>query len=211
MKITKFEQSGFILENSSGFKLALDIGSYTPVEKLSGVSPDAMIVSHLHGDHLSVEQIKALSPKKLYMSNECMEVLGEETLTSEIVSIKAGEPLVIGGMKVEIFEVNHGPNIKVVPRENFGFLFEIDGQKVYFAGDMFFPSGIDVSNLDVDIALIPVGTFYTFGPQEALDFVKQFKNIGKVIPMHYHKTLETREEFIKLAVANGLNTESYPI
>lgn len=211
MKLTKFEQSGFILETEAGFKLALDIGSYTSVEKLNGINPDAMIVSHLHGDHLSVEQIKALSPKKLYISNECIEVLGEESLTSEIVQIKSGTPLEIGDIKVQIFDVDHGNNIKVVPRENLGFLFEIDGKKVYFAGDMFFPSGIDVSNLEVDTALIPVGTFYTFGPQEALDFVKKFKRVGRVTPMHYEKNPETREEFIKLAVANGLNTESYPM
>lgn len=206
MKLTKFEQSGFILETEAGFKLAIDIGSYTPIEKLVGINLDAMIVSHLHGDHLSVEQIKALSPKKLYISSECMDVLGEESLASEIVQIKSGTPLEIVDIKVQIFDVDHGNNIKVVPKENLGFLFEIDGKKVYFAGDMFFPSGIDVSNLEVDIALIPVGTFYTFGPQEALDFVKKFKRIGKTIPMHYEKNPETQEEFIKLAVANGLNT-----
>lgn len=72
-----------------------------------------------------------------------------------------------------------------------------------------YESGIDVTNLEVDIALLPVGTFYTFGPQEALDFAKKFKRIGKVVPMHYEKTPETREQFIKLAAAEGLNTDSY--
>lgn len=209
MKVTQLEQSGFILETEAGFKLALDIGSYTPIEKLVGISPDAVVASHLHGDHLSVPQIKALSPQKLYLNQECIEVLGEETLTSEIVQIRADEEIDIGGIKMRAFNVDHGPNIKVIPKENFGFLFEIDGKKVCFAGDMFFPSGIDVSNLEVDITLIPVGTFYTFGPQEAIDFVKQFKRVGKVIPMHYEKNPETRDEFVKLAAAHGFNTESY--
>lgn len=206
MKITKFEQSGFIFETNSGFKLALDIGSYTPLEKLSGINPNAMLVSHLHGDHLSVEQIKALSPKKLYLSCECIDVLGEESLESEIVQIQSSTSLEIGEIQLQIFDVDHGTNIKVVPKENFGFLFEIDGQKIYFAGDMFFPSGIDVSNLEVDVALVPVGTFYTFSPQEALDFVKKFKKIGKIIPMHYEKTPKTREEFVKLATNEGFNS-----
>ncbi len=198
MKLTQFEQSGFLLTTNSGFKLAIDIGSYTPVEKLEGLSPDTMLISHIHGDHFSVEQIKKLAPKKLYLNQECIEALGEEQLTSEIIQIKAGEVVDISGIKVEPFEVDHGPNIKVRPRENFGFLIEADRQKIYFAGDMFFPSGIDVSGLEVDVALIPVGTFYTFGPQEALDFVKKFKKIGQIIPMHYQKTPETKEEFIKL-------------
>ncbi|MSR71704.1 MAG: MBL fold metallo-hydrolase [Candidatus Taylorbacteria bacterium] len=211
MKLTKFEQSGFILETDKGYKLAIDIGSYTPVEKLNGISPDTMVISHIHGDHFSVEQIKKLSPKKLYINRECIEALGEETLSSEITETKIGDSIDIEGVKVQFFDVDHGPNVKVRPKENFGFLIEADGKKIYFAGDMFYPSGMDVSNLEVDIALIPVGTFYTFGPKEALTFVKQFKRIGKVTPMHYEKTPETREEFIKLAVAEGFNTDSYTL
>lgn len=206
MKITQFEQSGFIFETDDGYKLALDIGSYTPVEKLAGISPNAMIISHIHGDHFSIDQIKKLSPKKLYLSEECIETLGEESLSSEIIKTRTGDQVDIDSIKINIFDVDHGPNVKVKPKENFGFLIEIDHQKIYFAGDMFYPSGIDVSNLEIDIALIPVGGFYTFGPQEAIDFVKQFKRAGKVVPMHYEKVSETREEFIKLASQEGLNT-----
>lgn len=209
MKLTKFEQSGFLLETDGGYKLAIDIGSYTPVEKLNGVSPDAMIISHIHGDHFSVEHIKKLSPKRLYVNAECIEALGEESLSSEIIQTKVGDVLDIGGITVTFFDVDHGPNVKVRPKENFGFLIEADGKKVYFAGDMFYPSGLDVAHLEVDTALIPVGAFYTFGPQEAVSFVQQFKRVGKVIPMHYEKAPETREEFVKLAVAAGINTDSY--
>lgn len=198
MKINQYQQSGFIFERDNGFKLALDIGSYTPVEHLKGVSVDAMIVSHLHGDHLSVEQIRALAPKKLYLSRECIDALAEEVVGSEIVEIKSGQATDIGGISVLVFDVDHGPNIKVVPQENFGFLFDIDGEKVYFAGDMFHPSGIDVTNLEADRALIPVGGFYTFGAIEAADFIKTFKKVGEVIPMHHEKNPETRGEFLKL-------------
>ncbi|MBP9711560.1 MAG: MBL fold metallo-hydrolase [Candidatus Pacebacteria bacterium] len=211
MKLTKFEQSGFIFETENGFRLALDIANKTPMEKLDGVACDAMLVSHIHGDHFSLDQIKKLSPKKLYLNAECIETLGEETLPFEVVQIKDGEIINIGDIKVQIFNVDHGPNVSSPLKENFGFLIEVDGKKVYFAGDMFYSSGIDVSKLEVDIALIPVGTFYTFGPQEALDFVKQFKKVGNVIPMHYEKILETREQFIRLAVAESINTETFPL
>ncbi|HEY9481073.1 MAG TPA: MBL fold metallo-hydrolase [Candidatus Paceibacterota bacterium] len=207
MRLTKFEQSGFILETDNGYKLAIDIGSYTPSEKLNGISLDAMLVSHIHGDHFSVEQIKKLSPKKLYLNEECIEAVGEESLSSEIIQVKVGDQINIGEIKVQFFDVDHGPNVKMRPKENFGFLIEADGKKVYFAGDMFYQSGIDVLNLEIDVALIPVGTFYTFGPQEALDFVKKFKRIGTVIPMHYENNPETREDFVKRAVAQRLNTE----
>jgi L-ascorbate metabolism protein UlaG (beta-lactamase superfamily) len=209
MKLTKFEQSGFILETENGFRLAFDIGNKTPIEKLNGITADAMIVSHIHGDHFSIEQIKIFAPKKLYLNAECIEMLGEETLSSKIVQVKIGDEIMIDTIKVQFFNVDHGPNISAPLKENFGFLITADEKTAYFAGDMFYESGMDVTNLEVDIALLPVGTFYTFGPQEALDFAKKFRKIGKATPMHYEKTPETREEFIKLAVAEGFNTDSY--
>lgn len=209
MRLTKFEQSGFILETNKGFRLAFDIGNKTPVEKLQGVTVDVMLVSHIHGDHFSLEQIKALSPKKLYLNQECIETLGEENLVAEITRVKVGDTIVIEDINVQFFNVDHGPNVSAPLQENFGFLITTDDQMVYFAGDMFYESGIDVSNLEVNIALLPVGTFYTFGPKEASEFAKKFRKIGKVTPMHYEKTPETREQFIKLAVAEGFNTDSY--
>lgn len=209
MKLIKFEQSGFILETEAGFRLAFDIGNKTSIDKLSGITADAMLVSHIHGDHFSLEQIKTLAPKKLYLNAECIETLGEETLSSKIVQVKSGDEIMIDTIKVQFFNVDHGPNVSAPLKENLGFLITADNQTLYFAGDMFYESGIDVSNLEVDIVLLPVGTFYTFGPQEAFEFTKKFKRVGKVTPMHYEKTPETREQFIKLAVAEGLNTDSH--
>lgn len=203
MKITKFEQSGFIIESEQGFKLAIDIGNKTPLEKLESVSCDAMIISHVHGDHFSLEQIKAINPKKLYLNNECRETLGEESLPFEIIQAKVGDVIDIEDFKVTFFNVDHGPNVSVPLKENFGLLIKIDNKTIYFAGDMFYPSGIDVANLEVDYALLPVGSHYTFGPQEALDFAKKFKRIGTVIPMHYEKNNFIdpirKEEFVELA------------
>lgn len=199
MKFTKFEQSGFIIETDKGFKLALDIGSYTSVERLENIQVDAMIVSHIHSDHFSIEQIKKLSPKKLYINSECIEALGEEILTSEIIKIKTNTEIKIEDIYVKIFSVDHGPNVSSPLKENFGFLFIVDNKKIYFPGDIFYPSGIDVTDLEVDYAFLPIGTFYTFGPQEAFDFAKKFKKIGKIISMHDRKILGLRERFLELA------------
>ncbi len=198
MKLQKFEQSGFILETNSGFRLGFDIANKTPLEKLEGITVDAMLVSHIHGDHFSVPQIKVLAPKDLYLNHECIELLGEESLECNIHEVKVGDSIEVSGIKVEFFNVDHGPNVSAPLTENFGFLITADEQTVYFAGDMFYESGIDVTNLSVDYALLPVGGFYTFGPAEALEFAKKFKHIGNIIPMHYEKDPETKYEFIEL-------------
>ena len=199
MKLTKYEQSGFIFEAENGFRLAFDIGNKTLLERLEGVRVDAMLVSHIHGDHFSLEQIKKLSPKKLFLNRECNETLGEEVLPFESQIVKVGDTIKIDDIEVVFFNVEHGPNVSSPLIENFGFLIKSDGETIYFAGDMFYESGIEVKELEVDYALLPVGTFYTFGPQEALDFAKKFKRIGEIIPMHYEKTPETRTQFIELA------------
>ncbi len=198
MNITRFEQSGLIIENATGKTLAVDIATYTPLEKLEDVSIDAMIVSHIHGDHFSIDHIKKLAPKKLYLGSECIEALQGESLVSEIIEVKAGESIDIEGTRVTPFEVDHGPNASRKPRENFGFLFENDGDSIYFAGDMFYPSGIDVSELEVATVLLPVGGFYTFGAKEALAFARQFKKIGTLLPMHYENNPNAKEEFLLL-------------
>lgn len=200
MKITKFEQSGFVIESDGGYKIAFDIGRYTPIENTVNIGHiDAFFVSHIHGDHFSIDHIKAISPTKLFINSECMETLGEEALPFEINIIKSGNKITSGDFNISFFDVDHGPNVSSPLRENFGFLIEVDSQKIYFAGDMFYESGIDVTNLAVNYALLPVGTFYTFGPEEAFKFAKKFKSIGKIISMHYEKTPETRTEFIVLA------------
>jgi L-ascorbate metabolism protein UlaG (beta-lactamase superfamily) len=195
MNITKLQQSAFILE-SNGRKVGFDIGSYTPLEELDNLKIDALIVSHRHGDHFSLDHIKKLAPKELYLSEECISLLGEEKLVSKIIKIKSGNPFDVCGVVVTPFDVDHGPNIKVVPKENFGFLIKSDSKTAYFAGDMFAPSGINVKDLEVDFALIPVGGFYTFGPEEAVSFIIEFKKIGEVIPMHYENAPEMRQEFL---------------
>lgn len=199
MKLNQWEQSGVILESKSGFKLAIDIAGLTPIEKLNEMaSLDAMLVSHIHGDHFSVPHIKKLAPKNLYLNQECIEALGAEKLASEVVEVKVGDRVSIGDFNVSFFDVDHGPNATLKPKENFGFLIEVDGEKLYFAGDMYYPSGIDVSDLEVDIALLPVGGHYTFGPEEALAFAKQFKKIGQVLPMHFSINPAAEGEFLAL-------------
>ncbi len=198
MKIFKFEQSGFILETEKGFRVAFDIGNKTPIEKLENVKVDAMFVTHIHGDHFSLEQIKKLSPKKLYLGEQCKEALGKYSPPFETIEVKADNQVNIEDIKIKIFDVDHGPNVTAPVKQNFGFLIVVDNKKIYFAGEMFYESGISVSNLEVDYAFFPIGTFYTFGPKEAFAFAKKFKKIGEIIPMHYEKTPETKIEFLNL-------------
>lgn len=203
MTLTQFEQSGVILETNDGFRLAIDIGRYTPIEKLSGVRVDAIVVTHIHGDHFSIDHIRELAPKKLYLNRECIDLLGKEKVAGEVIEVHAGDVLDIGGMEVKLFNVDHGPNVTTKLADNFGMLIVGDGMKIFYAGEMYSPSGMDVTPIEVDIILVPVGGHYTFGPKEAVDYVRRFKRVGKVMPMHYYKTPEMKGEVEELSGISG--------
>ena len=192
-----------IIETNGGLKLAIDIGSYTQTEKLENISVDIMLCTHIHQDHFSIPQIKKLSPKKLCLNAECIDATGEEEITSEVIQLKSNETFSFGGVTVQVFDVDHGPNVRGTLKENFGFLIKADGETLYHPGDMFYESGIDVSQLEVDYVFLPVGTHYTFGPEEAFNFAKKFKRIGKLSPMHDRNIPGLKEKFIELAAGAG--------
>ncbi len=202
MQIQKFEQSGFIITGDNGYKLAIDIGNKTNLEALENINVDAMIVSHIHGDHFHLENILKLNPTKLYLNTECLEVLGEEALNAEIIKIKTGDVLDVDSFKIVVFTVDHGPNVSV-PVENLGFEIVVDDQKIYFCGDLYNASNLNVLDMQIDYLLLPVGGYYTFSPVEALNFAVQFKSVGTIIPMHYEKNNfidpATCDEFVEIA------------
>jgi L-ascorbate metabolism protein UlaG (beta-lactamase superfamily) len=201
MHIQQFEQSGCIITSANGQALAIDIGALTPVEKLAELSVGAVLVSHIHADHCSAEQIQALNPTTIYTGAECAAALAETGLP--ITEITADTEVQIGDFTVLPFEVDHGPNAPRVPTQNFGFLLKVDEQAIYFAGDMFIPSGIPVNGLSVDAALLPVGGHFTFDAKAAFAFAQQFASIGIIYPMHYEAVgpIDTagKEKFAVLA------------
>lgn len=187
MTITQLQQSGTIITSESGQTLGIDIGALTPVEQLADITIDHVLISHIHADHCSAPQVAALAPQMVYTGSECAAALAAapETATQAVTELTADTPVTIGDFTITPFMVDHGPNTPQVPIENFGFLIEVDEDVVYFAGDMFSPSGMDVTNLSVTAALLPVGGHFTFDAEAALAFAQTFASIGTIYPMHY--------------------------
>jgi L-ascorbate metabolism protein UlaG (beta-lactamase superfamily) len=197
MKIKKFEQSGVIITSEKGKSLAIDIGNKTPASKLEGINVNYFLVSHIHGDHFHPENIKVLNPQIIFLPTECKLNFTE----FEIKTIEVNKEIEIEDFKIVPFYVDHGPNASGYI-ENFGFLIYCDSEVLYFAGDIYNSINLDVSQLEVNYLLVPVGGYYTFGPNEAYSFSKQFKKLGKVLPIHYerneHIDPETYNQFLKI-------------
>ena len=68
-----------------------------------------------------------------------------------------------------------------------GYIFEIEGKKIYHAGDTCLNSEMKIIGelYSPDISMLPIGGQYTMGIDEAV-IASQWLNTKEVIPMHYN-------------------------
>jgi len=160
--------SSFLIITGGGKKIITD--PYTPhafQDTLKygpiGISPDIVTVSHDHADHDYIEGL----PNHF-----------------EVVT-RPGER-VIDGIKIRGIEAFHDVEGGALRGTNVVFVIEADGMRICHLGDLgheFTPQQIEQIG-PVDILLIPVGGYFTIGPNEA-DVVIGQLNPKIVIPMHY--------------------------
>ena len=156
MKITYHGHSCFTLEHD-GYVVAID--PYDPGVPGYGalsISANKVYCSHGHGDHAYVQAV-------------------------EIVPADKVSPFTV--TEIEIPHDHHGGSKR-------GFntirVFEAGGKRVIHFGDIgCHPAEESMNDLrGADAALVPVGGFFTIGPQEAWDLMCEIKP-GTIIPMHF--------------------------
>ncbi|QXV67313.1 MBL fold metallo-hydrolase [Mucilaginibacter sp. 21P] len=112
MNISKFLHSCLVFEDK-GYKILFDPGKFTFAEGL--IKPDsfadvnAIIITHIHPDHLDVDNLKkivASSQAPVYTNDEVGEALAEEDIPFNI--IKEGT-FDLGPFKLQAFPVQHEP------------------------------------------------------------------------------------------------------
>jgi len=145
---------------------------------------DIILVTHAHYDHCSVDDIaKLVKPSSVIVTEpESAEKLAGHC--SDIRVVKPGDRLTVSGISIHAVPA-YNTNKHFHPKANnwLGFIVTIDGVRVYHAGDTdLIP---EMSELSVDIALLPVSGTYVMTADEAVEAAKA---IGPktAIPMHYN-------------------------
>lgn len=176
--------------NHDTFKLkGKEVIVYTDPFKVSGEEKaDLILISHEHFDHCDPASITALS-------KEDTEIIGSEGAIRKLGRGKAllpGEEIEVKGVKikaVKAYNVNkfkapgvpfHSPEEKMC-----GFVFIVDGVKLYHAGDTDnIAEMAELAKENIDIAFLPISGVYVMTEEEAAEAVKAIK--PKIaIPMHY--------------------------
>jgi L-ascorbate metabolism protein UlaG (beta-lactamase superfamily) len=147
---------------------------------------DLILVTHEHGDHYNESVIQSLSKS------------GTTVIVPETMAKPGRRGLAIGQtVRIGAFQVTALPayntNKAFHPREKrwVGYLVEVDGVKLYHAGDTdFIP---EMKGLGPDIAFLPVGGTYTMTAEEAAEAAAALQ-AKLVIPIHYGTIVGKKED-----------------
>ncbi len=176
MKIQKLLHSCLLVEDS-GVRILIDPGDYSFAEKLfipESLSPiDAVLITHNHSDHCSIDALRRIAPKKIFGSAATQATLAAAGIISEV--IMPGGVVNIGGVAVRGIRAPHDPRLGAAPPESVGFIV---GDVLLHPGDSF---DFDAS-LSYRVLALPVAAPWMVR-KEAVDLGLRLKP-AHVIPIH---------------------------
>lgn len=181
----------------AGFKLKGEKVVYIdPYESSDDEKADIILVTHAHHDHCSIADIQRLSTADTIIlgTPACQSKLpSERVLMKEFKIVKPGIKLEVYGINVETVPA-YNPEKQFHPKadENVGYVIEINGKRIYHAGDTDkIPEMANIKNIDV--ALLPVGGTYTMDAKEAAQACDLIKP-KLAVPMHYGKIVGSMQD-----------------
>lgn len=145
---------------------------------------DYILISHNHKDHLRMDMIEQLQS---YRTIVIAPPVCRDGLTIPFIELLSGSKYSNNDIKIEAvpaYNTEKGRSIrKFHHKGDFnGYIIEIDGKRIYFAGDT---DVIDEMNTfcNLDVAILPIGGTYVMDLEEAVE-ASMIMNPRVVIPMH---------------------------
>lgn len=196
IKLTWLGHATFRIETPAGKSILLEPwlkgNPMCPESEKDIRKVDVMLCSHGHADHIgdAVEIAKKHNPVVVGMVELCAWLQSKGV--KQAAGMNKGGTATVGDLKVTMVHALHSSGIQdgdrmVYGGEAAGFVVEFSNNlKIYHAGDtiVFGDMAIIRELYRPDIAMLPIGDYYTMSPREAAYACALLKP-KTVIPMHY--------------------------
>lgn len=191
LNLTFYGHSCFMVDDGKHKVLIDPFITDNPVAKVDAgnLSADFILLSHGHEDHLGdtidiAKRCKATVISNYELATYCSSKGVENTAG---LHIGGGAEFPFGSLKLTIAHHGSTQGEELAYGGNpVGFIIRIDGKVVYHSGDtgLFMDMKL-IGELDkIDIALLPIGGYFTMDVNDATKAV-EFLKPKRVIPMHY--------------------------
>ena len=183
-------------QGHGSFRITTDNNTVIYVDPYAGegydIPADLILVTHQHGDHNQCDLVTQ-KPECTIISNHESLIAGvHQNLEVKGVKIKA----------VQAYNKNHDVN------ECVGYIIEVDGVKIYAAGDTSQTEQMEeFPELKLDYALLPGDGYYNMSVEEAAECARLI-NAKHSIPIHLKPgSLFDKETAEKFEVENRIIIE----
>lgn len=192
-------QAGFVIKNSKGELVAVDVYLSDLAEKKDGnkrlmmsiinaedFTPDLVLATHCHTDHLDLISIPTFlkNGSHLYCSTGSYDMCRQEGLPMDRISaVKAGDKIHFKGFDIKAVFADHGDAEPTAV----GFVIVTDGIKIYFTGDTSYQANRMkcAAENDVDILILPInGEYGNMNERDAAMLAAQV-HAKLTIPCHF--------------------------
>lgn len=187
--ITWFGHASFSFTDTNGNKIYYVDPFDLTISELE--KADLIFITHAHNDHFSPMDIEKIVKENTIIIAP-MDILAkinrDEALKQVVEPNKSYE---VKGFKFQTIPAynTHPDKLNFHPKSNnwVGYIFELNGKKIYHAGDTDFIEEMkELKNLNLDVAMLPIGGTYTMDVEEAAKAANAIA--AKVtIPMHYRR------------------------
>lgn len=198
VRLTWVGHATWILETPGGKRVLIDpwvTGNPSVPAELADPGPaDVFLITHAHSDHTGdvVELAQRHSPEAILAMIEYGDHL-EAQGVQNVIGYNKGGTAEAAGIRFTMVAASHSSSVGLADGsilymgEANGYIVTLEnGYKIYVAGDtcVFGDMALIGRLYAPDLAILPIGGFYTMDPFEAAEAIRLL-GVKKVVPTHY--------------------------